>query len=36
MNRPGFPSNFIDDPETLIRRARAKLRKTPPSILEDH
>jgi hypothetical protein len=30
MNWSNRPDNYIDDPELLIRRARSRLRKTPP------
>jgi len=43
MNRRHLPENFVDNPEALIRKTRAKLKKTSSTLqhkassnLEDH
>jgi len=34
MNRRDLPHNFVDDPEAIIRKTRAKLNKVRSSTLE--
>jgi len=33
MNRRNLPDNFVDDPEAIIRKTRAKLKKVRSSTL---
>ena len=34
MNRRDLPHNFVDDPEAIIRKTRAKLNKVRSSTLQ--
>jgi len=34
MNRRHLPENFVDDPEAIIRKTRAKLKKVSSSTLQ--